>query len=147
MYSFHALCWNINGWKDNHIIHDVLENCTPDIFIIVETHLAPKHHIKVNTYKAICHNRIHTYRNARRHYGGVCILLKEDIFYDYNVSIKDKNFDGILAISIECKMLKLSLLVIAAYLPPGNSLLNFMNILHHYYIHMLILTCIFWREI
>ena len=89
MYSFHALYWNINGWKDNHIIHDVLENCTPDIFIIAETHLAPKQHIKVNNYKAICHNRIHTHR----HYDGVCILLKEDIFYYYNVSIKDTNCD------------------------------------------------------
>ena len=36
---------------------------------------------------------IHTYRNARRHYGGVCILLKEDILYDYNVSKKDTNID------------------------------------------------------
>ena len=77
MYSFHALCWNINGWKDDHIIYSVIEKSKPDIFIIIETHLAPNDRIHVKHYKSICHNRLHTHRNAKRHYGGVCILLKE----------------------------------------------------------------------
>ena len=38
--------------------------------------------------------------NAKRHYGGGRILLKEYTFYDYSLPMKDNNFDGILGVSM-----------------------------------------------
>ena len=62
-----------------------------------------------------------THYKAKRHYGGVCILLKDEIYRYYTVSTVDQGYDGILAISLKCKNSNMSFLIIATYLPPENS--------------------------
>ena len=61
-------------------------------------------------------------------YSGVCILLKEIIYGNFNVSIVDKTYDDIMALTLRCKTFNHLLLIIAAYIPPENSSLNFLNI-------------------
>ena len=57
--------------------------------------------ITVNNYTALLHNRIHTHHKAKRHYGGVCILLKDQIYKKYNVKIVDQICDGIAVFSTD----------------------------------------------
>ena len=47
-----------------------IERFTPDIFILIETHLSPCETITVKDYTALLHNRIHTHHKAKRYYGG-----------------------------------------------------------------------------
>ena len=57
-------------WMRMIIIFNIFEKSKPGI-IIIETHLAPNYRINIENYKSSCQIRLHTHRNAKRHYGGL----------------------------------------------------------------------------
>ena len=64
---------------------------------------------------------IHTHHKAKRHFGRVCILIRNNILQYYTLSIIDKVYDGILAIALKCKSSGLSIPFIGSYLQSENS--------------------------
>ena len=117
------LTWNINGWTvDNKEIRaKVIEAQNADVCILIETHLYDDQKVTVNGYKCFPHNRSLTHVNARRNYGGVCVLVKNMLFNEYNVEVVDKSYDGILALTLLNKNTDYCVLLIAGYLPPERS--------------------------
>ena len=66
-------------------------------------------------------NRQEQHKNAPSPSGGVAILVKNEIFQDYNVEIIDKSYDGILGIKCTHKVSNFTAIIFACYLPPQNS--------------------------
>lgn len=75
----------------------------------------------MNNYTAFDHCRQFTHERAKRCYGGVSILVKNDLFESYRIEIVGKGIDGVLAILLSSKNFETRILIIATYLPPENS--------------------------
>ena len=54
-------------------------------------------------------------------FGGVGILVKNNLFSTYLVTIVDKTVDGILGVKFQCKQTDYSFVVYSCYLPPDKS--------------------------
>ena len=39
IHSFHVICWNINGFKNNILVHNAIRTFKPHIFVLIEAHL------------------------------------------------------------------------------------------------------------
>ncbi len=98
-------------------------NENQDIYSICETHLSDKSDFEpsVKGYKLFRHDRKIVHRNAPKTYGGVAFLVKLDVLSRYNLSIIDKNYEGIFAIELEHKEIGTKILLVSCYLPPEYS--------------------------
>ena len=90
-------------------------------YIICETHLPKDGTLSCPGYTPYLHNRQEQHKDAPSPSGGVAILVKNDIFIDYEIEIVDKSFDGILGIKCTHKVTKFTAILYACYLPPQNS--------------------------
>ena len=59
--------------------------------------------------------------NAPKPSGGVAVLVKQTLLIDFNVSILDSTYDGILVLELKHKLTQCTLVVFSVYLPPENS--------------------------
>ena len=77
--------------------------------------------IDIPGYSWFGHNRKEVHINAPTASGGVGILISDNIKNNYDISIIDKEYEGILALQITHKDTDFEILLISGYLPPENS--------------------------
>ena len=92
--------------------------------------------IDIDGYKWYGFNRENIHRNARSGSGGIGFLVKNSILNDFDVSILDKSFEGILWLKLVHKVDKHVLLPCVCYLPPENSSRHFD--VNAFYEHLLV---------
>ena len=92
-----------------------------DIVSVCETHLADQNNIHIDGYKWFGFNRPDIHRKAPKPSGGVGIFVKRNMSEQYNVSVIDKSYDGILGLKFEHMDNDSNFIVYACYLPPENS--------------------------
>ena len=72
-------------------------------------------------YTWIGHCRVTKHRRANRHHGGVGILVKNEIYSMYHVSVIDRTYDGILGVLFTHKITDYQFIIFTCYLPPQES--------------------------
>ncbi len=137
------ISWNINGWTaaKSKVRQCVIENIKPDVAVIIETHLAGDSKVECEGYVPFMHNRVKRHVNAKRNYGGLAILIREEITRFYDITDIDKSIDGLYIIKLINRFTRYTILLIACYLPPerspwGRDASNFYaHIVNYLYIH------------
>ena len=92
-----------------------------DIISLNETFLRGNTCLQLNGYSWFGNNRTNIHRRAVRGSGGVGILVKSNMFEIYDVTVIDKEYEGILGVKFIHKVSGYSFIVFSAYLPPENS--------------------------
>ena len=94
-----------------------------DIIGISKTHLVRDDCLSVPGYKWFGHNRTTLHKRALRRSGGAGWLIKDSIINNYNVSVIDSSYEGILWLEVAAKNLPNTILMRMAvcFLPPGCS--------------------------
>ena len=77
--------------------------------------------INLEGYRFYAHNRQHTHVNAPKGSGGVGIFVRNCLFDDFEISVVDRSYDGILGLLLKSKQTDHEIVIYAVYLPPGNS--------------------------
>ncbi|CAC5366262.1 unnamed protein product [Mytilus coruscus] len=77
--------------------------------------------INVPGFSWFGYNRVEIQKNAPKPSGGIGILVKKSILENYNASVIDRSFDGILGLKFENRMNDSNFLVFTCYLLPINS--------------------------
>ena len=91
-----------------------------DILAITETFLRGDQKLDIDGYTFIGHNRdIQQSGVSRRGSGGVGILVKKDLFHEFQIDILDQSVDGMLWITVKNPNCCFNICV--CYLPPENS--------------------------
>ena len=99
----------------------LIDHIDAQIICINETHLKNNQTINFDGYKFYAHNRQITHINAPKGSGGVGIFVRNSIYEEYEISIVDKSFDGILGILLTSKQTDYKIVIFSVYLPPENS--------------------------
>ena len=99
----------------------LIDHIDAQIICINETHLKNNQTINFDGYKFYAHNRQITHINAPKGSGGVGIFVRNSIYEEYEISIVDKSFDGILGILLTSKQTGYKIVIFSVYLPPENS--------------------------
>jgi hypothetical protein len=100
----------------------IIKAIKADIICINETHLSGAAQLQVDGYTWCGFNRVHKHKNAPITHGGVGILIKNSLLFDFTLAIIDKSHDGILCIKLKHRYSGLELLVFAIYLPPETGI-------------------------
>ena len=99
----------------------LIDHVDAQIICINETHLKNNQTIAFDGYKFYSHNRQLTHINAPKGSGGVGILVHNNIYEEYEISVIDKSFEGILGILLTSKQTDYKIVIYSVYLPPENS--------------------------
>ncbi len=93
------MIWYVNGWTDTNQIlrRKVIHHFNPDILSITETHLEKDENIKMTGYTFISHHRTIKHVKAPKIHGGVG-LVKDMLYNKFNITVIDKNLEGILGV-------------------------------------------------
>ena len=92
-----------------------------DILAIAESHLLNEEVLNIDGYTWFGFNRENIHRNAKSGSGGVGFLIKDRILHDFQVSVLDRSYEGILWLKLVNKEDGQVLLPCVCYLPPENS--------------------------
>ena len=92
-----------------------------DIICVCETHLSAVEDIFVPGYSWFGYHRTEIHNRTPKPSGGVGILIKKWILDDYNVSIIDKSFNGILGLKFLNRKTDSDFIIFVCYLPPEIS--------------------------
>ena len=92
-----------------------------DILALAETHLYKDDVLNINGYTWFGLNRKIIHINARKGSGGVGFLIRNDLLENYDVTILNKEHEGILWLKLQHKYFDYTLLPCVCYLPPENS--------------------------
>jgi len=90
--------------------------------------------ISIAGYKWYGNNRRSRNVRAPKGSGGVGILVKNDMFIEFNISVIDKSVDGILCISLVNRHTHRSFVICVCYLPPITSIWGRNS--DHFFTHM-----------
>ena len=118
------ISWNINGWYENsrHIREAIINGIKPHIAILSETHLKNINDtIDIENYTCLSNPRVLRHLRAKRNYGGVCVLIHDDVKQYYDFCVVDKTYDGVIAVKFNCKLSDYCFLVVGLYLSPELS--------------------------
>ncbi len=115
--------WNINGWTDlnANLRINVILSLNLDIICLTETHLRPNSDIHVDGYTWYGHNRSEIHVRAIRASGGLGWLVRNALFHEYDITITDKSYEGILCLNVKHRFTGFSANLIGCYLPPEFS--------------------------
>ena len=111
----------LNGDLRRSILSDT--NINSDIICIQETHLSDNTFGQpaLEGYKWRGHCRTLRHINSNRTHGGVGIFIKESLYQEYNISVIDEQYEGILAMLFKDKISGFCYIVFCCYLPPETS--------------------------
>lgn len=77
--------------------------------------------INLEGYRFYAHTRQHTHVNAPKGSGDVGIFVRNCLFDDFEMSVLDGSYDGILGLLLKSKQTDHEIVIYAVYLPPENS--------------------------
>ena len=105
---------NVNGWtsRNNYLLQKIVQVLNKDILCICETHLPKSEPLNVSNYKWFGYNHVSKHIRSPFTFGGVGILVKNNLFPKYLVAIVNKTVDGILSVIVYCLL---------TYLPQDKS--------------------------
>ena len=124
----------MNGWtnRNNNLRQKVVQALNKDILCICETHLPNSESLNASNYKWFGFNRVSKHIRSPVTFCGVGILVKNNLFSTYLVTIVDKTVNGILGVKFQCKETDYSFLSTHAIYHqinhPGQSLKFSLNI-------------------
>ena len=113
----------MNGWtKNNHELRKEIVKCLDkDIFCVNETHLKENDNLSVEDYLWYGNNRRGVHRRAVKGSGGVGMFVKQNLLKQYQVTVIDRNYDGVLGVLFKSIEFKLNFIIYTCYLPPESS--------------------------
>ena len=92
----------------------------PDIICLNETH-SLNETVHIDGFTCYQFDRENTKKNAYRGYGGVAILIRNQVLQTFSVVDIQRNIDGILLLNLKQNDTDYHLNIISTYLPPDNS--------------------------
>ena len=94
-----------------------------DIICLSETHCSSNINNQPDVFNYTWYGHCRTVRNRRlsRSFGGVGILVKDDICVQFNITCIDKEYDGIMGLLFKDNNSDYSFVVFVCYLPPEAS--------------------------
>ena len=110
---------------------------TVDIIFHIETHLRLKEDIDVENYAWIGHNRLKLSPRARRGFGGLGILIRNNVLREFDYSLLDCSHEDILWVELKhhnCKEITIKLC--SCYLPPIGAQLFYEILTEQLYSYM-----------
>ena len=114
--------FNKYTYNNNHELRSaIIQGINSDIISLNETHLIGDNNIQIDGYAWYGHNRQQQHIRAQRGSGGVGFLIKTWINSDYDITVIDKSYEGILSLKLMHRATEHSILLITGYLPPENS--------------------------
>lgn len=116
---------NIRGWGRQYrdMKAQILQYTECDLISLNETWLREQSDsIVMPNYKWFGHNRQLNNKRALKGSGGVGILVANHILSAFDVTVIDKQLDGLLALSFCHKETNYKFILITAYIPPENSI-------------------------
>ena len=116
---------NINGWTTRNVGHElrctVLGSYDADLICVNETHLKPGEEISMPGYKFVNHPHYQSEVLGYKGHGGIGILVKDDVYNWYKVSMVYKDYEGILGLRLVHREHGRITHLYSTYLPPENS--------------------------
>ena len=114
--------WSTNIHSDNYLLRlRSLEFCDLDVIGIAETHLKDSQTLLVPGYSWFNHQRKEIHRKAWSGSGGVGFLVKTSLFDMFDVTVLDKDVDGILWLKFSARHATYTFCTCVCYLPPQRS--------------------------
>jgi exonuclease III len=115
--------WNLNGITEinSYFKKRIITGLDYDIVCLSETHLRDNQEFNVDGYTSFLHNREYIHRNAVKGSGGVAVLVKDNLFSEYNVGIIAR-YEGILGLKLCHKKSEFTSVIFSCYLPPESSI-------------------------
>ena len=95
---------------------DIISSFDADIVCISETHLETNQSIDLPGYNRFQNNRQYRQTKAVKTSRGVCILTKMYLTLNYDISIADSSYDGIIAICMKHKVSDFSFVIVCVYI-------------------------------
>ena len=109
---------NLNGWTENNseLRSKIVTHGDPDIICLTETHLKEQEHLSIPGYQFIGCNRC-CQDLGRRSSGGIGILFKDMLRYEYVFRESYRWMDNVLGVSVLDKGGLVLVTVFCVYLP------------------------------
>jgi hypothetical protein len=98
-----------------------LETLDVDMLCIAETHLTGAGILTVDGYTWIGQNRKRIHVRAKVGSGGVGVLVKNELYQQFDVCVLEDKYEGILWLSFKHRLITCNFNVCVCYLPPENS--------------------------
>ena len=92
------------------------------VIFLSETWRKDKDRIILDGYVTFQNDRKIANKRSRKGYGGVCFLVKDELFKSHVVDRVDDNVEGIIALLFTNKHTKHTTLIIGVYLAPETSI-------------------------
>lgn len=89
---------------------------------MLQNNTEKKNSIEIDGFRWVGNDRKMVNKKRRSGSGGVGILINNDLYIKYAISIVDDSFDGILCMKFQDKASEYSFIVTSMYLPPENSM-------------------------
>ena len=114
---------NCQGWTDEnkYLREKLLHSFKFDIISLNETFLRDNKVVQLNGYTWFGNNRTNIHYRAVRGSGGVGLLVLNNLFELYNITLIDKEYEGVIGIRFCHKLSGYTFIVFSVYLPPENS--------------------------
>ena len=114
----------MQSWTDtNSIIREkIIQEITPDIVFICETHLIKNNSLQLADYHWFGFNRPFQHVRAKSGSGGIGFLVHNHIFNSFHISVTEKSVDGLMVLELQHKASEFKISLIGVYLPPENSI-------------------------
>ena len=113
----------MNGWtSENKCLREqLIINIASDIYCLSETHLDKNSSLDCEGYTCYVNNRKSKHLRAPKPSGGVAILVKDNVFNDFQIRVIDKEYDGILGLKFTNIHTDFTFIILSCYLSPENS--------------------------
>lgn len=114
---------NINGWtRASAELKGLLcKFKRPNTVCLSETHLDGDEQIEVQGYKCYAKNHREKTRGSPKTFGGVCILVRNEIFTKYSVEVCSNDTEGLIALRFKHNLSEFESIIASTYLPPADS--------------------------
>ncbi len=114
--------FSVNNFTDTFVVREaIIQYLDLDIIGLAETHLVRGAVLNIDGYTWFGHNRLHLHARARTGSGGVGFLVRDALLVDYDVSVLDKDYEGILWLQLKSKVSRETLSVCVCYVSPEHS--------------------------
>ncbi len=117
------MVWIVNGWTYiNQILQQiVIHHFNSDILSITEIYLEKDEDIKITGYTFISHHRTIKHVKTPKIHGGVGLMVTDMMYNKFNITVIDKNLDGILGVKFVDKNTEQDFIIFTCYLTQYDS--------------------------
>ena len=107
--------------QNKRLREEIIKRLSLDVICLNESHFKHEDVFEVDGYFCVTNNR--KLRNKTpKGSGGVTVLIKEDILRGYSADVISKDYDGILGVRLQDKVIDYTTVIFSCYLSPEYSI-------------------------